>query len=128
MTLWAEQYIGEQWTVQKDCFYWFRKIQKEVFGRELAHIKGTTVRKRMVASMLTTDICKVAGWHEVTTPKDGDGVLLRTRVRPHHIGVVTVINGEIFVVHAVEGSGVLCSSLPNLFLNRWEIVKYYEHR
>lgn len=125
--IWAQKYIGKKWSKTKDCWYWFSYIQKKEFNRELPLICccGSSARTITLA-LKNTKIMQ--GWAKIKTPiKNGDAVFLSQKSRPHHIGNVVFIDGKIHVIHAVEGAGVVLSSLFSLHCNLWQIMSYWTY-
>ncbi len=94
---WAEKYIGGRWT-SRAC---------------------------AAARIMATDIALKCGWHKTDRLADGNAVYLSQRTRSHHLGVVAVADGQAYIVHAVEGGGVVCSSHAELVQNGWRITEIY---
>lgn len=125
---WAVQYIGKRWTPEDDCLYWFRRISRERFGRDVPeHFIDHRHLVRSAARTMQEDIERIFGYHETDTPREGDAVFLSQRLRPHHLGLYLVVDGKPHVLHALEGSGVICSDLFDLRANGWTIREYYTH-
>ena len=129
MKYWPQKYIGGKWTNEKDCLGWFVEIQRNEFGRELPPdlVPPGTSGACAAMRMMGTDIGDRAGWIRAKTIKDGDALFLsQGRTRPHHLGVAAVINGKVWVVHALEGGvGVVCSTLAELRQNFWEVKEIW---
>lgn len=102
---WLSGYIGQKWTHEKDCWFWFRKIQLEVFGRSVDPVMND--------------------WAEIYLPENGDGVLLSRGSNPDHIGMVIFINDRFHVLHALEGAGVILTDRQSLKMNGWKINGYW---
>lgn len=95
---WAEQYIGKPWTQEHDCYYWFRKICLEQFGRDVPVIG--------------------ADYEQTDHPVEGDAVF----IGPQHIGMVIRIGIKMMVLHAVPGLGVTLGDL-----SRMKITGYWTY-
>ena len=131
--MWIDKYLGKRWTQEKDCGYWFRKIQKEQFGRDVPEIYNTVNKsqKILTKSMRTMQYVKrkhnKLGWSETKNPKDGDAVFLATRKYIHHIGIVVFINNRLKVLHAMDQCGIVISSKANLKQNFMRIEGFYKY-
>ncbi len=123
---WAIKYIGGKWRRDQDCLYWYRKIKFEQFGREVKLCRYDHKNLvRSAAAIMAGDIESRFGYRETTTPVDGDAVFLTQRNQPHHIGMFVVVGGKDNILHAVEGSGVICSDMTDLINNGWTIKGYW---
>lgn len=126
MEFWAEKYIGRPWTREKDCFYWFRKIQETEFNRDCPQAMVNASRRLISAArIMAGDIRTEFGYMPTTTPSDGDAAFLSQRTRPHHIGTVALIQGNGYILHGLEGVGVILSDVTDLALNGWKIQGYW---
>ncbi len=131
MNHWSEKYLGQAWTPQTDCYYWFRRIQAEQFGRTvpvvpLDHASGAGL-VRSAARAILSDTATDAGWQPTDNPAEGDAVFLAQRTRPHHIGVAVMVTGALYVLHALEGVGVVVSDTQALRLNGWRIQEIWTY-
>lgn len=121
--MWIDKYLGKRWTQEQDCGYWFRRIQKEQFGRDVPAICNVPNKPRSFlaqAMRLMRHVEKESakmGWFKTDNPKDGDAAFLATRVKIHHIGVIVFIDGYLNILHAPEGGSVMLSSKSNLRQN-----------
>lgn len=125
---WALKYIGKPWTQEQDCFYWFRYWAKEYFNVDLPD-SGVNHNRLLTttARVMTGNIAEVFGYKQTDYPNEGDGVFLSQRTRPHHIGMVVKPNGMFYVLHALEGYGVIASTRADLSINGWKIKGYWTH-
>lgn len=87
MKHWAERYIGQQWTRERDCYYWFRKIMLEQFGRDIPVVGDRFVR--------------------VDVPIQGDAVFIGNG----HIGIMVSVDNKMMVLHAAPTIGVMLTTL-----------------
>lgn len=131
--MWITKYVGQRWTQEHDCGYWFRKIQKEQFGRDVPPICNVPDNPRVFAAnacrivKILKEKPDVHGWRQTDIPKNGDAVLLALRTRPHHIGVVIFVDGLLCVLHAVEQNGVVISTKSVLRQNHFRIDSYWTY-
>lgn len=124
MTHWAEQYIGQPWSEEKDCWWWFRFIQHKHYGIVLPAIE---IRSLLVREVLATfhDHPERKEWHEVDSPEDGDGVLIGRSSNPIHVGVW--IGPHRRVLHCEQKTGVVAQSISSLKLHQWSHIQFYRH-
>lgn len=105
-------YLGQRWTEATDCYHWFARIQREVFGRDVPMTAQPAYRHQ---------------WHMADPNpamwQDGDAVVMYSSardVRLHHIGVWHDADGG-GVVHAQTGGSVCFDSLAMLQQQQWAI-------
>lgn len=125
---WALSYVGKPWTPQQDCFYWFRYWSRTFFGHDLPDSGVCHERLLATASrIMAGDIERAFGYRLTETPQEGDAVFLSQRTRPHHIGMVVLPDEQFYVLHALEGAGVIASTVTDLALNGWKIKGYWTY-
>lgn len=125
---WAVGEVGKKWTKEHDCFYWFRKWSQDHFGIMLPDSGAD--HRRLVASaskIMTSNIAEIFGYVQTDTPSEGDAVFLSKGNRPHHIGMVVEPDGQFYVLHALEGMGVISSTRYDLTIEGWKIKGYWTH-
>jgi hypothetical protein len=123
---WAAQYIGQKWTNEQDCFWWYRHIKKEQFGRDVPICKVDHEHLvQSAARIMTGDIQEIFGYHQTDVARDGDAVFLTQRNQPHHLGMIVFSSGKMHVLHALEGIGVIFSDIMDLKVNGWKIKGYW---
>jgi hypothetical protein len=123
---WAARYINEKWSKDQDCFYWYRRIKLEQFGREVPVCDVDHSRLVISAARaMNSDIGERFGYHQTDEPREGDAVFLSQRSQPHHIGMVIFPGGKFHILHVLEGSGVIISDLMDLKVNGWKIRGYW---
>lgn len=105
-------YIGGAWTEEHDCFWWFRKIQKEIFNKHVLPCLNLAEKRQ-----------EYQQWVEVEKPEEGAAVWMSKAGEPHHIGVWTGCG----VLHALEGQGVVHETLTQIELMGWKIVRFEHH-
>ena len=130
MSHWIMQYLGQPWTPEQNCYYWFRKIMVEQFGRDglppniVVSEQGSA---RVAMRELTSEAVKSYGWTQIETPREGDAVLLAEGKRSSHIGVVVCIKEKLLVIHARKNTGVVLSDARALKSNNLKITGYWSH-
>lgn len=128
---WSDKYIGLPWTNEHCCAYYFALIQQEVFGRAIdgervsSFTSGLSAARVMGAIFADQRCAGEFGFVKTSEPKDGDAVFLSQRKFPHHIGTVAFIGKKRFVVHALEGTGMIRSSRIDLNHNGWKSMGYW---
>lgn len=122
---WSEKYLGEQWTNEQDCFYWFRLIQKEEFNRDIIDLVQSENKLLFAAHNMTDDKIIKFDWQKTDNPKEGDAVLMSMLNYPTHIGVVALVGNQIHVVHAVENGRVTISRLMVMKIKNWNISGFW---
>ena len=128
--MWAKNYIGKKWTQKQDCGYWFRRIQKEQFNREIPIIYNKPNKPFLFlrnAMKLIKNKQVYFDWKETKKPIEGDAVILAVRTVPHHIGVVCYIDNLLYILHATESSGVILSNKLSLELNHFKIIEFLKY-
>lgn len=131
--MWIDKYLGKRWTQEQDCGYWFRRIQKEQFNRDIPAICNAPNESRrfMVQAMrLLRDVEENSGklgWGKTDSPVEGDAALLAMRAHIHHIGIVVFMDDQLHVLHALEQCGVMISSKTNLKLNFLQIKGFFTY-
>jgi hypothetical protein len=119
MNHWANKYIGKPWMPENDCYWWFREIMKNEFGRDIPVVCAGYDRSLQIASrLLTKENAELWGWRATIDPKEGDAVFLsRSKKFNTHIGTVFFVKGHLMVLHALKGSGVVASDYRGLKAN-----------
>lgn len=90
MKHWAERYIGQKCTREQDCYYWFRRIMLEQFGRDIPVVGDRFVR--------------------VDVPIEGDAVFIGNA----HIGIMVSVGEKMMALHAAPMMGVMLSALDQI--------------
>jgi cell wall-associated NlpC family hydrolase len=118
---WAAAYIGQPWTPERDCWAFFRDVQREAFGREVPAIDIDALS--LTACLRTFKAHPERGrWLPTDDPQDGDGVLLARGRLPSHVGI-WVDGGR--VLHSLEGFGVVCQRVADLRAAGWSRIDCY---
>lgn len=124
MTHWVERYLGQPFSPDRDCFFYFRLIQKEVFQRDCLSLPINHDNLTLSAAKAMSK-GQYDRYIETNSPREGDAVFLSQRTRPHHIGTMAVVGGISYVVHALDHVGVVLSDLTSLHLNGWKVAGYW---
>lgn len=108
MAHWCESYIGQPYIHgEADCARLVCQVRREVFGQPVPD--GAEVERaasRLGRTLQMRDGVSVFG-QRVSSPSEGDAVLMICRGRPSHIGVFCVVDGEDCVLHAMENAGMV---------------------
>jgi hypothetical protein len=129
---WAEHYIGLPWESGAegpdvfDCWGLFRTVQRLYYRRDIAHIDVDALKLSEVIRAFAEHEERTR-WQEVPVPEDGDAVLMAHTKYPSHVGVWLDVDAG-GVLHAVQGAGVLFSSLQGLRAAGWSRVLYFRHK
>lgn len=128
MSHWASQYIGQRWESGAtgpdawDCGTFARHVEREHFGRDIPHTFADANNIHEVVRVLNR--IDLADWHEVGSPKDGDGAILAHSRFGSHVGVWLDIDGG-GVLHCQQGAGVIFTPANKLAVSGWARVRYY---
>lgn len=102
MRHWSSLYIGLPYK-HYDCAELCVKVQKEVFDREISlpteresGLRGISRQIRSLKDDFATPI---------PVPEEGDAVIMISRGELEHIGVVTFISGQLWILHAMRNAG-----------------------
>lgn len=126
MDHWCEQYIGQPWTPECDCFGWFRLWRERHFADLVPDVAVNDRHLPHVAmALMTPENGMALGWEQTSAPVEGDAVLLSRGERPHHIGMVVFIGCQMRVLHALEGGRVTRSTNIDLLVNGWKTKEYW---
>lgn len=132
MTHWAENYIGHPWQAGAqgpdawDCWGLFRHVQAAHFGLDVPVVDVDAMSLPAVARAFGGH-AERARWVEVSTPQDGDAVLMAHNRFPSHVGVWLDIDGG-GVLHCQQGSGTLFTRRAMLPLAGWSRASFWRHR
>lgn len=129
---WANQYIGLPWEnggqgpEAFDCWALVRHVQHEHYGRELPIIDVDADDAEAVEAAFAGH-AERARWQLVSVPQDGDCVLTHRGAQVDHVGVYLDLDGG-RVLHAVRGSGVVCTAPPVLGRMGWYPLEFYRFK
>ena len=126
MTDITDKYIGREWKSDYDCVSLTREVLLNEFDKEPPMPDNMDWKHTSVQ-----DMKDLAEGHatEVEQPETGDLALMKilgnSRCLGSHIGVVFIINHQVWILHNMEKIGVLFQSEYNLTRNNLEVVSYY---
>lgn len=126
---WSDTYVGLPYREDFNCAHLAARVRAEVFGQrvdlpvEIA--RGPLGRAQQIHTLRDAYAARTG------SPVDGDGVLLCTRGRWQHIGLLCVISGVQFVLHNVQGSsrcagGVVRQRLSTLSNYGYAVEGFYK--
>lgn len=132
MSHWANDYIGLPWesgaqgSDAYDCWALVRQVQRAHYGRELPIIQVDAHDQAAVRAAFAGHPER-ARWQRVYPPQDGDCVLTHKGAQVDHVGVYLELDDgrELRVLHAIRGSGVVCTALPALRRLGWHPLEFY---
>jgi len=130
MSHWTMKYLGQPWTPEQNCYYWFRKIMVDEFGHDGLPPNVEVSEQgsaRLAMRELTDEAVARHGWTPTETPREGDAVMLAEGKRASHIGVVVYLQEKLFVAHAQKGAGVVLSGVLGLKMNNLKITGYWTY-
>ncbi|MEZ5537657.1 MAG: hypothetical protein R3F02_18815 [Thiolinea sp.] len=122
---WTKDYIGKAWEPKKDCYYWFAKIQNEVFNRPVIFVGDRH------NNTVDTFLDERQRWKSLKTdelPQDGDAITLCQAddddLQLQHIGVY--VQGHVI---RAETEGVVTLKPLSKLEGEWvvhEVARYRE--
>lgn len=125
MKHWAFQYLGQAWhATTHDCWGFFRRAQREQFGRDIPAVEVTSYRAAVKAALLENHPHRLK-WVEITRDQlqDGDGVRMANASNPGHVGIWAAIDGG-RVIHCDTPHGVQATALDRL-ADEYNSIKFY---
>lgn len=128
MSHWAARYVGRAWAEHRDCGAWFRLWSRLHFGRRVPPIVVDHGALVLSAARVLDDETRIRaryGFARTISPAEGDAVFLSQRARPHHVGMAVLVDGQLQVLHALEGVGVMLSSLGELRAAGWRLAGFW---
>lgn len=134
MSNWVDQYIGIPWVFGGrdmegfDCWGLFRHVQKEHFNVEVADVDLEQYQQKEIIKEFAGNK-EASQWKAVKKPKHGCGVMMSLAKWPNHVGIwIEDSEGEAYVLHSVEGMGVICTACNLLGMTGYKVKGYYEHK
>lgn len=124
MNHWAADEIGRPWLAGvHDCWAFFRRVQAERYGRHVPPFQ-VDARSTLACARAMNANPERQAWHRVSTPEDGDAVILARGKHPTHVGIWLDIDGG-GVLHCQRGAGVIFQDLRALGLAGWSHLEFY---
>lgn len=122
---WSDRFVGMAYVPQSgDCAALAAKVAKEVLGVDCALpiTHATTLRDQSVQVMANKDALA----QRVDEPIDGQPALFLARGRLAHIGVVCLIDSQVWVLHADQSAGsVVREKLSSMTRFRYVLEGFY---
>ena len=128
MKHWAFDYIGQAWEAKThDCWGFFRRVQRERFGRDIPAVEVTNYSAASKAALLDHHPHRL-NWVEITREElqDGDGVRMASARDPGHVGIWAEIDGGL-VIHCDTPYGVTASPL-DVLAEHYAKIKFYRFK
>ena len=125
MSHWSEKYIGRPYIEgQYDCAELAIEVARNEFGLNVELLTERAIGLRAQSEQINA--CQADFADPTDDPKDGDPVLMISRGRFSHIGVLSIIDGERWILHAMKNAGmVVLHQERNLKNINLEIEGYY---
>lgn len=119
---WVGRWLGRPWVPgQSDCWSFAREVWAAEFGRRVPPLPVDPADLRACARALTAG---AANWLPADPPAEGDGVLMARGKHPCHVGVWVAPDR---VLHAIEGTGVICTPVARLGAMGWRVAALLRH-
>lgn len=134
MAHWSEKYVGTPYQPGVfDCGTLVERVQQEVFGRNVVAPSDrdyTSVPQGFTAKFeaMTRQIDRIKSDYAIRTtdPVDGDAILLQARGYFQHLGLLCIINGERWVLHATDlHKQVVLHRLTEMEIRGMRVEGYY---
>jgi hypothetical protein len=126
MSHWASTYIGEEWiNGLNDCWHFFRKVQKDHFGRDVPVVNIDALDSLSCARAISGHDERIY-WVQAESPEEGDAVLMGRGKHPTHIGTWLDVDGG-SVLHSIKNAGVVRQGLAALRRDGWNNITFYRH-
>lgn len=125
MKHWALSYLGQAWEARgHDCWGFFRRVQREQFGRDVPAVAVANYRAAAKADLLEHHPHRL-DWIEIERSElqDGDGVRMANASNPGHVGVWAAIDGGC-VIHCDAPLGVMATSL-DVLAEQYNSIRFY---
>jgi len=132
---WSERYLGLPYNVKTfNCAHLAVRVRKEIFNQDIS--LPVDMSSSALARMRQIQEAKLDYATPTDSPQDGDAVLLVTRGRSQHIGILCRINEEDWILHNAqvkEGpeapgyqGGVARHRIRDLYKWGWTVEGYYK--
>lgn len=124
---WAVPYIGQPWRAHDhDCWCFFRRVQKEIFARDVPAVDPADYATATKARLLDSHPHRRA-WVEIPLHelREGDGVIMSSASDPGHVGVWIDVDGG-RVLHCDTPLGVQASALDALSI-AYSRIRFYRY-
>lgn len=103
---WTDKYVGQPYVPETgDCAAFAERVAREYLGITPGLPEAHEVKLRAQAAQIRAHQAEFA--EQVPAPIEGHPVLLRSRGDLFHIGVMTFLSNEWWVVHADQSFGTV---------------------
>lgn len=125
---WAEKYIGRPYALgHGDCAALVVNVIEYEFGYDLPEFVHACRAENRSSRDEQLKQLAFDATEPTDDPQEGDVVLMRCNMRPSHIGIYCVINGEPHVLHAMENARmVVLHKLRDLGKQRLTVEGFYK--
>lgn len=107
MAHWSEKYVGRPYVPgEYDCAELAMEVARVEFGMAVDMLSERAIGVREQSEQI--DMMQADFAQPTDDPHDGDPVLMRCRGLLAHVGVLCVIGGERYVLHAMRNAGMVC--------------------
>lgn len=129
MSHWSDRYVGLPYVEgARDCAAFAELVLREQFGREVRLPSERAIGLRGMSGQLLSLTADYADLRR-GAPQEGDAVLMMARGRLAHVGLLVVINGRRYVLHACRAARqVVRHTLQDLERLNLPIEGYYRWR
>lgn len=131
---WSQEYVGMRYEPGVfDCGALVEKVQREVFSRNIVapsdrdYLEAEGVLGKFRA--MSDQIQRLKDSYVIPTdaPVDGDAILLKVRGYFQHLGLLCVIGGDKWILHASDLHGqVVLHRLRELEIRGMTVEGYYK--
>ena len=121
---WVAAYVGLPWIEgEADCWAFARRVWRERFGWDIPAIAVPATPRAGLEAL--RDAPELAAWDRVDICEEGDAVLMAQGRRPSHVGVMVAPR---HVLHAVRGTGAICTRLDRVGEAGFRVLGCYRRR
>lgn len=131
MSHWATPYVGKRWAYgglgpdEYDCWNFVREVQKKRFSVDVPVITYTDQRDVFHHLQHNPELDR---WRQVTSPIEGDIVMMARAKIPAHVGIWISANGKEGILHCLQGAGVVFTPSNMISSSGWGLLKYYRRK
>lgn len=119
---WVSDYVGRKWDeTDNHCWAFCRYVWRRHFGWQVPEFDMNALDLRRTRQLFETS-GEFGNWRQVSTPAEGDAVIMAQGRRPCHVGI-WVNPGRI--LHSVKGIGSVCIAATRLRDQGYRATGYY---
>ena len=124
---WSAAWLGQAWhPTENDCWMFARRVWAQQFGWQVPAVGVEALDLRAVLAACAQHPERAA-WQPVTTPEEGDAVLIGKGRIASHVGVWTNANGGA-VLHCQRGAGSVLQCPAALAMLGWKKLEFHRRR